>query len=556
MAVDEAQYRDIATPEDIDWLLSTLVPGTKHMAVFNNMGPGIAVPDMVANLRGDESDKARITEWLSIPNVRLFAQLDVRTLYISPGDIVFMRTKLPIQLKQQEVKIQQLEEYRIRYEEGAKTARQVADDLRAKMEENQRGPSVNDIRDQLLSWPQVFDFKVGPCWDSMSRTVIPANTMVVSFIPVLYDGDDMPNVGAATPEQGGGHRWAPTNPIRLILNEAGALTAFTGTAATLHPHILGDRVCQGNLTRLLSVMLRENNVTGAADCLRQYSISHHEQDWMDRTFAGRSWAWWNKHVVQGEEAWRLGSWDGKSVSVATDNTPIVNIEEFLGGPLEDIIHVGTAKKYVTPTMIKNYLVHKTGLQPVKGYCRMSGHSLLACECHTHWCSSSMKADFLCTATPIDNFVPVPREYTSVNGSKVRYITEEEASRDYICEFLRPNGNYCAKLAQMSRLAGTAPRWMCEAHLPEDVKTAIKERVKSLSELAMRGGVNVGGMLRHFHDHGHPDRRGDQPYLHSHNHEHPKEHTADTQINVHEANHTAFRGAHTGTSTIRHRRYMN
>lgn len=556
MTVDEAQYRDIATPEDIDWLLSTLVPGTKHMAVFNNMGPGTALPDMVANLRGDESDKARVTEWLSIPNVRLFAQLDVRTLYISPDDIVFMRTKLPAQLKQQEVKVKQLDEYRIRYEEDAKTARIVADELRAKMAENQRGPAVNDIRDQLLSWPQVFDFKVGPCWDSMSRTVIPANTMVVSFIPVLYDGDDIPNIGLATTKQGGGHRWAPTTPIRLILNEAGALTGFTGNAATFHPHILGDRVCQGNLTRLLSVMLRENNVTGAADCLRQYSVSHHLQDWMDRTFAAKSWNWWNKHVIHGEETWRLGSWDGKTVSVAGDNTPIVNIEEFLGGPLEDIFHVASVKKYVTPTMIQAYIAQKPTVATTgKGYCRMSGHPLLDCACHNAWCSASMTADFLCTTDPIDNFIPVPREYASADGSRVRYLSQEEYNQNVACEYSRPNGTYCGVTAEMRRLTGRGITWMCAAHVPAEIKATITERVKTLSEMANRFGTGITGTVRHHHEHDHPTGYGGV-YKHSHHHEHPKEHVASELIQVHDRNHTAFRGAHTGTSILRHRRYMN
>jgi hypothetical protein len=101
----------------------------------------------------------------------------------------------------------------------------------------------------------------------------------------------------------------------------------------------------------------------------------------------------------------------------------------------------------------------------------------------------------------------------------------------------------------------APVWLCEAHLSTDLKALVNERVKSLSELAASAGTaRIIGNLRHAHEHLHQNGVYGTD-THSHNHEHPKVDAATAAINVHDRRHLAYRGAKTGTSTIRHRRYM-
>ena len=78
-AIDETKYRDIATPEDIDWLLSH-IDDKKNLSVFNNMGPAVALPDLVAQIHGDESDRKRLRDRLAetdgqrLVYIRLFAK--------------------------------------------------------------------------------------------------------------------------------------------------------------------------------------------------------------------------------------------------------------------------------------------------------------------------------------------------------------------------------------------------------------------------------------------------------------------------------------------------
>jgi hypothetical protein len=180
--VDEQQYRDITTADDVDWLLGQI--GVKGLSVFNTLGTAKTLPHReLAKITAESRDI--LTEWLAVPNIRLFAQLDVSTLYIAPSDIVFSRTKLPAQLKQAEARLTATEQQQQAYEASTIAARSVVDQLKKKMGENAAGPDIKAIREQVMAWPETLDFKVGPCWDAMSRTVIAANTMVITFLHVL-----------------------------------------------------------------------------------------------------------------------------------------------------------------------------------------------------------------------------------------------------------------------------------------------------------------------------------------------------------------------------------
>lgn len=547
--VDEQQYRNIATPEDIDWLMEQL--GDKTLAVFNTLGTAKDIPHRTtAKITGSgAAARTILTEWVSTPNLRLFAQLDVGTLFIAPSDIVFSRTKLPAQLKQAQAKLTTTTQARQNYEEAERSAVSVVESLKAKMSEAHYGPTIDAIREQVMAWPETLDFKVGPCWDAMSRSVIPANTMVITFLPVLYNGDDINGVG---PDP---RKWAATNPVRLILKEDGHLTSFAGGADSFHPHLLGDRVCGGNVSGILAVMMQENSVGGALDALRVYAVSHQERDYMDKVWAGKAWNWWQQHVVLDREPWRRGNWDGKTVILSADNTPIVNIEDYFAASVENIVHVGTSGlHYVTKESIAAYVTSKDTVRKATGLCRMSGHALMACPCHAGVCSESFVKDYLCRIPAVDNFIAVPLIY-HVGRATWRYVQPEELGVH--CEFINPRTDrYCAKPATMHNSLG-APRWVCDEHIPAEAKEAIVEQVKTRSDLGpLATNENMRAMIRHHHEHSHPTYPGaDMTFTHSHHHEHPIEDAVTPQISVHDIFHAAFRGAHTGTSVLRHRRDM-
>lgn len=517
------------------------------------------------------TDVRAIEALISEGKSRILMDFTTNYLYHAPRDIVLGRPLVPKQLQQQEAALAQLTQQRAGYDSKIATAEKVVTELRAKVAELPVGPDYRALVKEMMEMDSVIDFRIGPCWDEMSRQLIPADVVVISFLPSLYDGYDN---GWEHGARGGSKThpekiwWALTTPVRLYVHPNGSMTG----GDTFHPHTSGGRVCTGNVTHLIATMMRENNIPGLVDTVGMYAVGHMERDYIDCSWSVAAVKWWRANVLT-EQPHTWGMWDGRSVRLASpliEGSPTVNIEEYFNAPLADILHVmsstmDTRVKCYASTEAVRQLQESRKESP--GSCRQCGSPLEGCPCHKGKCSVSLVDDLRCKNAPIEGWVPYPTRFP-VGGVVYNTLTTgantcEEAVRiakDY--DGRNVPQRYCGARATMRTdmpvpikgcNAACTRSYFCDAHVPADVKVAMEVEASKRSELArMVGPANIDKTIRHMHNHGHLDGY-QRAYTHTHHHDHTIEEVAsETLITQHPGTHTAFRGA-TGTSVLRHRR---
>jgi hypothetical protein len=313
------------------------------------------------------------------------------------------------------------------------------------------------LRAELLTWPTVIDATFGPAYDPLTGAFIPPSAFVITFLPSAYEGVDL---GWS---QG---RFAVTNPVRLLVDN-GSIQPFGSPpwSISLHPHLTSYAVCVGNMADAYDATLTAGDVLGAAMLLEAFAVSHRRRDYYNTNWAREAWAWWQHVVLEQHEpyysGWLFGGrWNGRRIRVAAPGEPIVDIEEFFGGSLREILHIADARPYVNPDDVAAY--RRTAGSSLS-MCDACGLPVNGCPCHAG-CQG-------CNQPPMACLCPAqPGHYPPVKGVRVNGVlwTRRPAVG---CE---GGETECAPpdIGYVGRIGGRLTYW-CPEHAPADVRAAFE-----------------------------------------------------------------------------------
>ncbi len=472
----------------------------------------------------------RLPVWLRRYKIAL--AVDSRKLTLAENDFLFKRTATATELKQVQGGINQTKGLIAQYQAQLATAQVRLNEVKEKMKGRVKGADPEEIRKEALTWPGVIDILFGPATDPVTGQHVAPGTFIITFLPVAYQGVDVGQPAGA---------WAVSNPIRFLVKEDGTVYGVGVTPLTTYqPHMLENRICTGNLMKPFGVMVRENNVLGAIGVLDEWRISHGEGHYQDHEWAGKAWLWWDEVFVhpapkRKPKAWLFdGRWDGRTIQLSTKDgiNTLTNIEEFFGGPLEAIVHVGTGKRYIKPEQVKAYVDwQEKNAKDNGGQCLACGRETKGCPCHKVTCSGCRHINWTCTCRPLTGFVPLPKTFIAAD---ILYTVV--AGKGYWCEHVMPNGAYCHADAIFTRR--TAPTYLCEEHLPPPAKKhldTLRKTAIATAENPLVPDPERGVTMRHNHKHTH----GSVPNGHTHQHEHYRTDALDERIGMHDEDHTAY-----------------
>jgi hypothetical protein len=427
------------------------------------------------------------------------------------------------------------------------------------------------LRAELLTWPTVIDVTFGPAYDALTGMFIPPSAFVITFLPSAYEGVDL----------GWSHgRFAVTNPVRLIVYNSGSIQPIGSPPwnVSLHPHLTVAAVCVGNMADAYDATLTAGDVLGAAMLLEAFAISHRRRDYYNASWAREAWAWWQHVMLEQHEpyysGWLFdGRWDGRRIRVAAPGEPIVDIEEFFGGSLREILHIADVRPYVNPEDVAAY--RRTAGSSLST-CDACGLPVNGCPCHAG-CQG-------CNQPPVACLCPAqPGHYPPVKGIRVNGVLWTRRP-SVGCD---GGETECAPdISYAGRVGGRLTYW-CPEHAPADVRAAFEQADASpemrrqayearllespptrttrrlqwrhpaayrycdvcgdVAHLTLLAGRRVLRelcvehepvlrlpVLRHQHQHTHANG-----LTHQHYHEHPQRDVATERINYHAEDHLAY-----------------
>ena len=495
--------------------------GVKEVSVVN-------VRRRTTKMTRDQVAK-RLPVWLRKYKIAL--AVDSQRITLAERDFLFRRESGAMELKKVQATIVNTRSLIHQYQvQEAKTNVQL-NEIKEKLAKRIKGVDVDEVRREALTWPGVLDVLFGPAVDPITGLIVATGTFIITFLPVAYLGTDMGYPAAA---------WAVSNPIRFLVKEDGTVYGVgTSPTTSYHPHLLENRLCGGNLMKPFGVMVRENSVLGAIGVLNEWRIGHGEGHYQDHDWMKKAWRWWDEVFVhpspaRNPAAWMFdGRWDGRTIQLSTKDgiNTLTNIEEFFGGPMEAIVHVGLAKNYIKPDDVKAYCdaIAKGGVYGKP--CRACGRPNTGCPCHTTGCGGCGKNATVCTCRPLEGHAPPPKTFT------IDTIIYKLAPVGYYCEHEDPKTyNLCRAPAAYGR--NCVPYFVCDEHLPADAKKYLDEyigkAVKKLAQGEVIPDPARGPTTRHNHKHAH-----EGGLEHTHHHEHFRADAVTERITEHDSNHTVY-----------------
>lgn len=534
----------------------------------------------------------QLPRWVDKYNVGIL--LDTRKVYLGPRDFEFNRGQHTSLIQSETRRLTSTRLMIRKYQEDEANVQRELNRLKEASRYGSRGKPLDELRQELLSWPSIIDVQFGPYYDDLSNKFVNVGELVVTFLPVAYTATDMGF---------GRGKYAVTNPVRFVVKENGALSGIgVGDSTTYHPHISQNNVCGGNMSGVFAVMAQSNDFLGAMSVLEEYSLSHKTNDYYNRTWHHQAWAWWQDFQRGNKrELWLFeGRWDGASFRIARPGGPITTFKDFFGGSVDDVAHVGSGLSFISKTDVSTY---RRGPGVQERPCYSCRQIIGGCSCHGAICVPCGQVETSCGCPVVEGERAGVRQ-VRITGGTWTYLTSTQALEGLVCES-ESRGCWCGRSARIQGPRG----YFCEQHIPATVRArftqvndaptvtpeAIEQRRMVRFErderwLCEYGQTAQGAtgrlcrndaaegyedvhdwllqhpndltpqywcddhrpvMVRHIHEHSHAGamiRRS-----HSHNHEHLEDHDSRPDyVPDHDGEHIAFR-YQTGIRRMNHER---